>query len=72
MKSDFGAVLRQTREEAGLTQADLADKAGITRVYVGLLERGERSPTLDVYGRLCRALHISPSKLMERFEKNMK
>lgn len=67
----FGDVLRQAREECGLTQAELAGRANITRVYVGLLERGKKTPTLDVYGRLCKAMKIAPSKLMERFEKNM-
>jgi len=34
-----------------------------------MLERGLKSPTLDVFGRLCATLGIAPSKLLARIEK---
>src|SRR3712207_1946926 len=38
----FGARLRQLREAAGLTQEELAGRAGLTRNAISALERGER------------------------------
>jgi transcriptional regulator with XRE-family HTH domain len=43
-KSDFGRLLREYREAAGLSQAELADRAGIHRRTVIKIERGEREP----------------------------
>ena len=64
----FAQELKRARIEAGLTQQELADKAGVHRMYVSLLERGERSPTLDVLFRLCKALEIRPSNFIKRIE----
>lgn len=66
---EVGDELRKARDEAGLSQEALAEKAGITRVYVSLLERNKKSPTLEVFQRLCDALQIAPSKFMARIEK---
>jgi len=38
----FGALLRRHRDDAGLTQEELAERAGLTPEAIGLLERGER------------------------------
>jgi transcriptional regulator with XRE-family HTH domain len=64
----IGPVLKEAREKAGLTQQDLADRAGVHRVYVSMLERDEKSPTLDVFFRLCRALGVRPRTLVQRVE----
>ena len=71
MESAFGETLKELRERAELTQAQLGKKAGITRIHVGFLERGDRLPSLDVFVRLCRALGTRPSRVMERIEDRM-
>jgi transcriptional regulator with XRE-family HTH domain len=38
----FGSLLRQLREAAGLTQEELAERAGLTSYAIGSLERGRR------------------------------
>ncbi len=60
----LGEELRKAREAAGLSQERLAFEAGVHRTYVGLLERGKKSPTLSVLFRICKALDISPSQLI--------
>jgi transcriptional regulator with XRE-family HTH domain len=65
----LGNELRRAREEAGLTQEQLAEKAGLHRTYVSLLERGKKSPTLVVLFRLCGALGLRPSTLVARVER---
>ncbi len=55
---NFRGRLRELRSEAGLTQQQLADRAGIHRVEVAKLEGGDRSPTWETVIALCRALGV--------------
>jgi transcriptional regulator with XRE-family HTH domain len=61
----FGAAIRRAREQRGIAQSVIADAAGISLTYLSLLERGENTPTLTVVFRLCDALGISASELVE-------
>lgn len=64
----LGDELRKERERCGLTQEELASKAGVSRNYVSLLELNQKSPTLNVLLRLCRAMKVKASKVIERVE----
>src|ERR687884_67123 len=56
----FGELLRRYRSAAGVTQEELAERAGITAKAVGALERGERrQPWPDTVRRLANALGLS-------------
>lgn len=46
--------LRLARVAAGLTQADLAERAGVTRQTIGLIEAGGYNPTLNLCLSLAR------------------
>jgi transcriptional regulator with XRE-family HTH domain len=59
----FGEAVRRARNAAGLTQEDLADRAGLDRSYVGGIERGERNPTLVVIAKIAAGLGISLGEL---------
>jgi transcriptional regulator with XRE-family HTH domain len=50
--------LRQLRESAGLSQAQLAEVAGLHRFGVAKIERGERTPGWDTVLALCKALGV--------------
>jgi len=56
--------IRSLREAAGLSQEDLAARAGLHRTYVGSVERGERNVSLENIERLARAFDLEPSKLL--------
>ena len=58
--------LRRIRLEQSLTQEELADRVGINRNYVGMIERGENSPTIDMIEQLAEGLRIDPVSLLER------
>jgi predicted ATPase/DNA-binding XRE family transcriptional regulator len=59
-KTYFGARVRRLREAAGLTQEELAGRAGLTRNAVSLLERGERRrPYPHTVRALADALELS-------------
>ncbi len=50
--------IRALRFAAGeMTQADLADKVGVTRQTIIAIEQGRYSPSLEVAFRIARALH---------------
>lgn len=52
----FAARLRSLRESAGMSIVDLAEKAGIPRQTVHLLENGDRQPSLATAAKLAEAL----------------
>jgi transcriptional regulator with XRE-family HTH domain len=55
--------LRRLRRERGFSQEELADLAGINRNYVGMVEREENAPTVDVLEQLAGALNIEVIEL---------
>ena len=55
----FGGRLKQLREQAGLTQQELADRAGMHRFGVAKLERDERQPSWATVQALAKALGTS-------------
>ena len=67
----LGEELRKCRLKAGLTQEHLAFEAGISRNYVSLLERNEKSPTLDVLIRLCKAMGVPAARIVAKVEKGV-
>ena len=69
LPQQFGEIVRSRRQTAGLSQEALADKAGLHRTYVGMLERGERNPTIVVVKQLANALGITMTSLVEELER---
>ena len=66
LKSGLGAAIRHERSVLGISQGELAERAGLHRTYVSDLERGERNPSIQSIEKLARALHLSVAKLFER------
>ncbi len=62
--SRFGDNVRTVRRAKGISQEDLADRAGLHRTYVSSVERGERNVTLETIEKLSKALGVSMAKLM--------
>ena len=59
-----GDRVRELRTAAGLTQAQLADRAGLHRTFIGSVERGERNVALLSLRRIAAALRVSPAELL--------
>jgi transcriptional regulator with XRE-family HTH domain len=55
----FGAKIKLTRTERGMTQAELATAAEVGPNYVPRIERGEMTPSVDAAFRLSRALGLT-------------
>ena len=60
----FGDRLRAVRKARGLTQSQLADKAGVTQCLVSTYERNAALPGLAVFEWLCIALGVPSSELI--------
>ena len=65
VRERFGTAVKFRREELGLTQEDLAEKAGIHRTYLSDIERGTRNLSLINIEKLAAALSVSMAKLFE-------
>ncbi|HEV2890455.1 MAG TPA: helix-turn-helix transcriptional regulator [Frankiaceae bacterium] len=60
----FGARLREFRRRQKLTQSDIAERAGVSLMYVSQIERGLRNPTLAVVVRLAHAVDVTACDLI--------
>jgi len=65
----FGQCVRELRRRIGLAQEALALAAGIDRGYMGALERGEHSPSIEMIYRLLPPLKISFAEFASEYEK---
>jgi transcriptional regulator with XRE-family HTH domain len=65
----FSQVVKKHREKKNLSRAALAELSGLHQTYIGLLERGERSPNLDTAKAIANALGISLGKLIAEAER---
>jgi transcriptional regulator with XRE-family HTH domain len=57
--------LKALREKAAFSQADLADKSGVSREYIARLETGHHDPSLTTLLKLAKALKVTVGKLVE-------
>jgi transcriptional regulator with XRE-family HTH domain len=69
LKRAMASNVRRERYARGLTQEDLADRAGLSARYLGSIERGTVSASVTVLGRLAQALRIDPCELIRRAQR---
>jgi transcriptional regulator with XRE-family HTH domain len=55
----FGIKVRDLRKQRNLSQEELADKAGLHRTYIGMIERAEKNITLVNIEKIANALEVS-------------
>ena len=61
----FGAHLKALRLKQNLSQAELAHKGNFDRNYIGMVERGERNPSLKNLQRIAESLSITLPELLK-------
>ena len=61
----IGRVIRQERQDHHLTIKELGEKAGISEIYVGEIERGQKYPSANVLESLARALDLDLAEMLE-------
>ncbi len=62
---DFGNKVRKERMKLGLSQEDLAERAGVHRTYIGMIERAEKNATLESIEKIAKALGVNKSELLK-------
>src|SRR5947209_6663335 len=65
-KALLGATIKAERFALGISQEELASRAGLHRTYVSDVERGARNPSLESVEKLAQALELSVSTLFAR------
>ena len=63
----FGNKVRKERNKLGLSQEELASKAGVHRTYIGMIERAEKNITLENIEKVAKALDLKLSNFFSDF-----
>ncbi len=61
----IGGNIASMRAANGLTQGGLAKKVGVSVSFVSMLERGRRSPSVEVVAKFAKVLRVKPGALFE-------
>lgn len=65
MSYDLGTKLKQYRVKSNLTQSDLGKLLFVSPQSVSKWEKGESSPSIDTFVKICELLEISPNEILE-------
>ena len=55
----FGERVREERVKQNLSQEELAERAGVHRTYIGMIERTEKNITLQNIEKIAKALRVN-------------
>jgi transcriptional regulator with XRE-family HTH domain len=61
----YGRVIRRERQYRQLTIKELGDKAGLSEIYVGEIERGQKYPSAKVLESIASALELDLAEFLE-------
>ncbi len=64
----FGEGIRETRKEKKLSQEALANKSGLHRTYIGMVERGEKNISLKNISKLSKGLEVPMPEIFKRLK----
>ena len=65
---NIGENLKTARKRAGVSQKELAERLGVYQKDVSRWENGERTPSVEVFARICKTLNASADKILEIIE----
>jgi CheY-like chemotaxis protein len=65
LRTLLGTAIKSGRSKLGISQEELAYRAGLHRTYISDLERGARNPSIESVEKLAQALQVSVSMLFE-------
>ena len=65
MSKKLGKMIKDARMDRGLSQAALAESAGVSASEIGKIERGEKEPSQDVLKKMAKPLGFTQKALLE-------
>ena len=65
MSKNLGKMIKDARVDKGLSQAALAESAGVSASEIGKIERGEKEPSQDVLKKMAKPLGLTQKALLE-------
>lgn len=68
INAEIGSRIRHYRKEKRLSQEQLAERSDLHPSYIGQLERGMKSPTLESLYKITKGLDISLSDFLKNLE----
>jgi transcriptional regulator with XRE-family HTH domain len=67
-QSTLATNVKQFRKRTGITQEELAFKAGIDRTYASQIERAIANPSLGIICQIADAINCSPAELISKVQ----
>ena len=64
--TEFGKKVREERFRLRLSQEELANRAGVHRTYIGMIERAEKNITLKNIEKIAKALDINIAEFFNK------
>ena len=61
----IGSKIKEARERAHLTQEELSEIIDISPTHMSVIERGVKTPKLDTFVKIVRALNVSADALLQ-------
>lgn len=65
VEQKLGKRIAQLRQQAGLTQADLAERSDYSEDFIGLVERGINAPSVSGLERIAKAIKVEIKNLFD-------
>ena len=62
---ELGKIIRLKRESQSLTQIELAQKSGLDRNYIGMVERGERNPSYMSLQKIAHGVGMTVDQMIK-------
>ncbi|MGE5630656.1 MAG: helix-turn-helix domain-containing protein [Caulobacteraceae bacterium] len=60
----IGIRIRTEREKIGLTREQFAEAVDLSALYIGQVERGQRTMSLNTFVRILECLHVEPGAII--------
>jgi transcriptional regulator with XRE-family HTH domain len=70
LRAALAEQIQRVRKKRGLSQEELAWRSGLHRTYISMIERAQRSVTIDSLEGIAVALGLSASSLLARAERS--
>lgn len=61
----IGENIKNARKAAGVSQKELAERLGVYQKDISRWENGERTPSLEVFARICKELNASADEILQ-------